>query len=96
MPETDAELHRLARRRVKLKMGWYLHAAVYTTVNLGLWAIDRSTGGQRWHVWPLLGWGLGLAIHGVMTWFALGGGGIRERMVQRMVQRELQRLRDGR
>lgn len=92
MPTPDADLKRLARRRVKLKTGWLIHAAVYTIVNLGLWAVDLATGGGRWHLWPLLGWGLGLAIHGAVTWFALAGGGVRERWVER----ELQRLRDGR
>lgn len=92
MTTPDADLHRQAQRRVKMKMGFAVHAAVYVIVNLGLFAIDRATGGPRWHFWPLAGWGLGLAIHGFVTWFALNGGGIRGRMVER----EMQRLRDGR
>lgn len=92
MSTTEADLQRLARRRVKMKMGFAIHAAVYVIVNLGLFAIDRATGGPHWHLWPLAGWGLGLAIHGLATWYALDGGGIRGRMVER----EVQRLRDGR
>lgn len=92
MTTTEADLRRQAQRRVKMKVGFVVHATVYVIVNLGLFAIDRATGGPRWHLWPLAGWGLGLAIHGIATWFALNGGGIRGRMVQR----EMQRLRDGR
>jgi hypothetical protein len=92
MSTTESDLHHRARRRVKMKMGFAIHAVVYVIVNLGLFAIDRATGGGRWHLWPLFGWGLGLAIHGVVTWFALDGGGIRERWVER----EVRRLRDER
>ncbi len=40
------------------------HASVFLLVNvllLGIWA--ASGGGYFWPVWPLLGWGLGLAKH---------------------------------
>lgn len=41
-----------------------MHAAVYLLVNLGLAALALSSG-RDWHAYPtLLGWGLGLAIHG--------------------------------
>jgi hypothetical protein len=92
MADTEADLRRLARRRVKLKLGWFIHATVFVLVNLGLYVINRLTGDERWHLWPLFGWGLGLAIHGLVTWFALDGGGLRERMEAE----ELKRLRDGR
>jgi hypothetical protein len=41
---------------------------------------------------PLLGWGLGLAIHGAVTFLSLQGDGMRDRMVEA----ELKRLRDRR
>ncbi len=92
MNTPDPDLLRRARHRVKLKLGWFIHATVFVLVNLGLYVINRLSGDERWHLWPLFGWGLGLAIHGLVTWFALDGGGVRERMVEQ----ELQRLRDGR
>ena len=53
-----------ARRRLALKSGWYRHALIYALVNLGLWALSLYHGGGSWHYFPLLGWGIGLAIHG--------------------------------
>ena len=81
-----------ARRRVGMKMGFYTHALVYVLVNLGLFAIDAVRGDGRWAVWSLAGWGLGLAIHGIVTFTNLSGEGIR----QRMLEAEIERLRrDG-
>ncbi len=41
------------------------HLAVYVMVNLFLFLINLMTGTSTWwFVFPLLGWGLGLAIHG--------------------------------
>jgi hypothetical protein len=79
-----------ARRRVGMKMGFYTHALVYVLVNLGLFAISSAAGRGNWHVWPLLGWGVGLAIHGIVTFISLRGWGLRKRMLER----EIEQLRD--
>ncbi len=60
-------------------------------VNLGLAAINLLGGGQRWHLWPLAGWGLGLAIHGIVTFASLRGEGVRERMLDDELERLKQR-----
>jgi hypothetical protein len=90
-PKTDSELRQLAKRRVKQKMGFYIHLAVFVLVNLGLAAINLLGGGQRWHLWPLAGWGLGLAIHGIVTFASLRGEGVRERMLDDELARLKQR-----
>ena len=87
---TDTELLRLARRRVAMKTGFAIHLLVYVLVNAGLLALSLSRGGN-WHWGPLLGWGLGLAIHGLVTLANLRGHGLRERMVAA----ELRRLQSG-
>ncbi|HRI17785.1 MAG TPA: 2TM domain-containing protein [Burkholderiaceae bacterium] len=76
-----------ARRRVGLKMGFYVHLTVYLLVNLGLFAIAGLTGRGGWPLFPLLGWGLGLAIHGIVVLLKLRGEGLRERMVASEVER---------
>lgn len=91
-PLSEPELQRRARRRVNQKMGFYIHATVFVLVNLGLAAINFAAGGKSWHLWPLAGWGLGLAIHGFVTFASLNGEGLRDRMLER----EKARLRDGR
>ena len=87
---TNDEIDRLARRRAGAKLGWYTHAAVYLVVNLFLFAMSEyGIGQRRWSIYPMLGWGLGLVLHGVAV-FVLGtGGGLRERLIEK----ERERLR---
>jgi len=81
MNPSEDDLERRARRRAGAKLGWYVHAAVYLLVNLLLATIALSTG-RHWAVFPALGWGLGLAIHGVVVFLAHGG------LMERLVARE--------
>jgi hypothetical protein len=75
-----------ARRRVGRKIGFYVHAFVYLIVNLGLYAFHQLTGEARWHHWPLMGWGLGLAIHGIVVFMSLHTEGLRLRMLENEIQ----------
>lgn len=84
------QLERLARRRASAKMGWYIHAFVYVLVNL-LLILLASSRGQNWYVYPLLGWGLGLLIHGAVVFLVAPGGGLYERVLER----ERKSLRGG-
>ena len=79
---TPEQIERIAVRRVKAKMGWYFHAAIYVVVNLGLAGLSLWQG-RHWHVFPLLGWGLGLSIHGAAVWFkaSISGFEWRKRMI---------------
>lgn len=94
-PLTDDEIDALARKRAGAKLGWYTHAGVYLAVNLFLFAISEYGFGQRrWSVYPVLGWGLGLVLHGISV-FVLGtGSGLRERLVEQERER-LRRERGG-
>jgi hypothetical protein len=94
-PLSSEELERLAHKRAGAKLGWYVHAAVYVVVNLFLFAISMYGLGQRpWSIYPLLGWGLGLGLHGISVFLLGAGGGFRERLVQQERER-LQRRRHG-
>jgi hypothetical protein len=92
MSDPRPSLAQQARRRVGIKAAFAVHAFVYVVVNLGIVLVDEISGGSRWSTYPLLGWGLGLAIHGLVSLVQLRTEGLRERLVAR----ELQRLRDRR
>lgn len=77
----DREIERLARKRAGAKMGWYIHATVYVAVNL-LLALLSAMSDRYWAVFPAFGWGIGLAVHGVVVFLVTGGGGLHERLVQ--------------
>jgi len=55
-----------AMREVEDLKDFYQHAMVYVVVIPFLWAINWLTSSMYyWAIWPTLGWGLGLTIHGV-------------------------------
>ena len=88
MTLSPEEIDALARKRAGAKLGWYTHALVYVLVNLFIFAISEyGFGTRRWSVYPLLGWGLGLAFHGVSVFLIGKGSGLRERMVQKERER---------
>ncbi len=82
----DTRLEQLARKRAGAKLGWYIHASVYLGVNLLLIALSVASG-RHWAVFPLLGWGLGLAVHGAVVFLLTGGAGLHERLVQQERER---------
>jgi len=97
---SDDEIERIAHRRAGAKLGWYIHAALYVVVNLLLFALSQYGFGHRpWSVFPVLGWGVGLALHGISVFMLGAGSSFRERLVQReraRLQREQQDRAQGR
>ncbi len=68
VPATEAELRDLAFRRLKKRQDFRGHVVVYVVVNGFLWAlwlVISLTAGWHfpWPVFPLLGWGIGLALN---------------------------------
>jgi hypothetical protein len=58
-----------SRLRHVAEVAFQTHAAIFVLVNLmlvGIWAAAGA--GYFWPVWPILGWGLGVGIHGYVTY----------------------------
>lgn len=81
-PTLSADLERLARKRANAKMGWFTHALVYAAVNVGL-ALMSGFNGHSWAVFPAMGWGLGLLIHGAVVFLGGAGTPLRQRLLDR-------------
>jgi hypothetical protein len=80
------EAYTAARRRAEAKYGFFVHVAVYAAVMLLLLVINLLTSPQSlWFVWPLIGWGLAVALHGLRV-FALSD---RNAIIDAMTEREL-------
>ncbi len=84
-PLSPQDIDRLARRRAGLLAGWLIHATIFVLVNLLLATLSLMND-RTWALYPFLGWGLGLAIHGAVVLLARGG------FMGRLVQRERERL----
>lgn len=61
---TEEERREAAIERLEARRDFKSHAAAYVIVNallVVIWALSDS--GYFWPIWPLLGWGVGLAFH---------------------------------
>lgn len=85
----DTDLHALAKKRVELKMAFFVHLAVFLAVHSGFSLLGLLQGGFAWRFLPFSGWALGLAIHGLVTLLSLHG----PRLRQRLMVAELKQLR---
>jgi hypothetical protein len=85
-PLTPETLEQIARKRAKAKMGWFKHATVYALVNLGLFLLSTVTG-HNWHLFPLLGWGVALLIHGMVVFVLPSSDGVHARLLQKERER---------
>ncbi len=61
---TESERYHRAKKRVDDEKGFYGHALIYLLVNVGLFILDVMTPGGPWFYWTLIGWGIGLGVHG--------------------------------
>ena len=83
---TEEELRQLARKRAKAKTGFYIHLIVYIIVNIllvSIWYITLDSSEFPWFVFPLIGWGIALVIHGIVTFVTSSGNSLEDRMTER-------------
>ena len=85
-PTAEVELRQRAVKRLEAKRGLMAHALAYVSVNLLLVAIWFTTSaGFFWPVFPIFGWGIGLAFNAWdVLWPAAG---------ERKIEAEMERLR---
>ncbi len=90
----NQEAYEKARKRVESKVEFYTHLAAYVVVNAVLLIINLSTSpGYLWFKWPLMGWGIGLIFHGLEVFIFSEGSQLRERMIEKEMNKEAARNR---
>lgn len=87
MQEHEAYLK--AKKRVEVKIGFYIHLVFYLGVNAVLIIINLKTSTQYlWFQWPLIGWGIGVLFHAVGVYAFSKGLSIKERMIEKEMRRQ--------
>lgn len=87
---SDEELYQLARKRLALKKAFFIHLLVYIAVMLLLIVINRSfSSSSIWFIYPLLGWGIGVAIHGATIYSSISSTS------NHKIQREINKIKNG-
>jgi hypothetical protein len=82
----ERHIVRKAKHRVRSKVGFVWHLAIFCLVNAGLLAINLThTPTYFWFLWPLAGWSVGLLLHATSVFMVSGVSGD---MVAREIERE--------
>ena len=79
-----------ARRRARDLRGFYVHALTYAVVISGLAALNLlNHSGRWWFLWPAMGWGIGVAAHGLSVFGFRGwlGADWEERKIREYLDR---------
>lgn len=87
----ENEMRRRAAKIAEDKIGFQIHLTCYAAVNAALVAIWYFTSPSTgllfpWFIFPLLGWGIGLAAHFMAAYHGEG-------YVQKASQKEFERLK---
>ena len=85
----QTEIYGTARKRAAAKYGFFIHASVYVAVMILLVVINLLTSpGTVWSIWPLLGWGFAVGLHGARVhWFA-----DRNTILDALTEKEMRRM----
>jgi len=84
----DQEAYTKAKKRVEAKMGFYIHISVYLGVSILLTILNLFvTKGYFWAMWPMIGWGSGVMVHGLFTFVFTSKSGIKEEMIRKEMQK---------
>lgn len=82
-----------AKKRVKAKKGFYQHLMSFVIVNIFLFSLNMITSPFTWwFIYPLLGWGVGLAFHYVEVFGIPGFDILSKEWEDRELDRELRRI----
>lgn len=97
---TDEEIRKKALGRVRARKSFFIHLSVYLAVNAFLWIIWFVNSGAAmgtagwgmhgapvWPIFPTLGWGIAIVIHGVSV-FAFHGD-----WEEREVEKEIAKMK---
>ena len=89
-------LHRKARKRVDEKRKFYRHLSTYLVMSAFFFVLNLVTRpGDWWFQWPILGWGIGVAMQYFRIFGFPGVGPTDEDWEARELEEEMRRLESG-
>lgn len=92
MKSQEDKRYEIARKRVNEKKKFYEHLTTYLIMSIFFMLLNLFTSpGRWWFIFPVLGWGIGIASHYIKT-FGLPGLGPDGDWEERAMQEELRKL----
>jgi len=90
---SDAECSQRVRKIVQARFDFYTHLGVYVVIITFLALLNYILSpGRYWVIWPMIFWGLAVALHGVSALLTSR----KEEMIENQIRRELSSKRFGR
>jgi uncharacterized membrane protein len=92
---TQTDEYAKARKRAEAKYGFFVHTAVYAAVMLLLVVINLVTSPRViWFIWPMIGWGFAVALHGVGVFMVADKNAIVDALTERELRNSSQSARN--
>ena len=90
----NSEDYNQARRKVRQKKNFYVHLVTYLSCSIFLFVVNMTTSpGHFWFIYPMLGWGIGLASHYTRVFGIPGVGNLDQDWEEREIAKELDKKR---
>ena len=84
----NQEVYTDVRKRVETLMRFYTHLAVYLGVITLLTVVNLTVAGDYfWAVWPMIGWGSAVIVHGLSTFVFDSTSSFKERLIEKEIQK---------
>lgn len=88
MSKSEQERYEEAKKRVQEEKGFYTHLFTYMVIIPFLAILNFITSrGHWWFYWPMLGWGLGLVLHGLRVFGGLYGRDWEEKRIKKYMDK---------
>lgn len=85
----DYDIYKKAKKRVKDKRRFYTHVITWAIMSVFFILLNMATTNYPWSIFPILGWGIGLAFHGIKVFSTVYGDDWEEREIEK----EMEKLR---
>jgi hypothetical protein len=84
----NQEAYTNAKKKVEARMGFHTHLAVYLLVISLLTILNLTVAGDYfWAMWPMIGWGSGVIVHGLFTFVFDSQSSLKERLIEKEIQK---------
>ena len=84
----NQEAYTNAKKKVETRMSFYTHLVVYLGVITLLTILNLTVAGDYfWAMWPMIGWGSGVIVHGLRTFVFDSKSSLKERLIEKEIQK---------
>lgn len=85
----DYHIYKKAKKRVKDKRRFYTHVISWAVMSIFFILLNIFTSNFFWAIFPILGWGIMLAFHGIKVFSTVYG----DEWEERQIEKEMEKLK---